>query len=598
MPLKRGSTLARCAVLALAAAAVAASSLAATRSAGLPGKWVEVRSPHFVVVGDGGRRSVREVATHFEQVRALFVEALPGSAPPDGPPLRVFAASGERTLKRLLPEHWEDRSRARPAGAFRHTPTGSHVALRADLLGDENYSIVYHEYFHFLVRGTRWKLPVWLEEGLASFWGNTRMTPKVAEVGRPDAQALAYLRGVRFLPLAELMAVERSSPHYQRSDKTRLFYAQSWALVHYLNLGDRSGRRREQLADYLRRSAAGKPRAQAALAFGDLAELESELRGYTRDLLFPYAKLAPPAPLGEDGFAVRDLPPAELAASAALFRLESGRTEGVEEWVALALAGAPDLVETQVAAGVFHAFEGEDAEAEQAFARATRLPGATPLAHYGLAVLTFHRDATPESLETVERHLSQALVLEPRFAPAKARLSEVYRRTDGCSDRALIHIRGAALLHPAYPIYRLKEAQLLLECGRAEEARTVARSAVEEAVDSESVSQNNGVCWHGSLWGLAAEVLPACDRAVELSPEAYSILDSRGVARAIIGDLAGAAADLGAALRHAGDRWDEETRARRSGWLRRLESGENPFAGDWLAELRDDPEEAGLGWLR
>jgi len=35
-------------------------------------KWVEVRSPHFVVATDAGEKRGREVAQRFEQMRAIF----------------------------------------------------------------------------------------------------------------------------------------------------------------------------------------------------------------------------------------------------------------------------------------------------------------------------------------------------------------------------------------------------------------------------------------------------------------------------------------------------------------------------------------------
>jgi tetratricopeptide (TPR) repeat protein len=362
---------------------------------------------------------------------------------------------------------------------------------------------------------------------------------------------------------------------------------------------DRSGERRAQLVDYLRRIAAGQTGIEAAAAFGDLGALESELRAYSRKLLLPYMEMALPEPPADDQLQTRDLPPAEVAALAALFRLNGRQTDdGVEELVAFALQGAPELAETRVAAGILHALTDRYAEAEQAFEHAVRIDGGSALGHYGLAVVRLYRDRSPEGLADAEQHLAKAQAADPRLAPAKARLAEVYRRTDGCSERALLQIRGAAALVPDHPPYLLKEAQIHLECGRAEQARALVRPVVEETVDSESSSRNNQLCWSGSLWGLAAEVMPACERAVELRPESYNLLDSRAVARALTGDLAGAAADLRAALELSGkeNRWDDEQKAKRAGWLRRLEAGESPFAGDGPAALGDDPDEAGLGW--
>ncbi len=568
----------------------------AALAAGLPGKWLEVRSPHFVVVSNAGRRPAMETAEHFEQIREIFTQALPGRLAESGPPLRVFAASGERTMKRLLPAFWERKGGVRPVGVFRSNPLGVQVVVRADLLASGYHGVVYHEYFHMLVQGTGVQVPLWLNEGLASYWGSTRLTRKAAEVGRPDIGRLELLRSGQLMKLEELMAVERSSPHYGRSDKAQRFYAQSWALTHYLMIGDRSGKGREQMIDYLRRVAAGESSQDAARVFGDLEDLKSRLGVYIRKLRFPYREMSPPAPLSPEQLELRELSRAEAAARAALFLLEGRRTRDVEELVATALEGAPKRAESHVAAGLLHAWNREYEQAEQALGRAVVLGGAGSLAHYAFAVLRFYRDPSPEGLATVEQHLEQAIALEVGFAPARARLAEVLRRTAGCSQPALVHIRAARAQVPDYAPYRLKEAQILLECGDVEAGRAIARQVVEEAADSGDGSEHNTICWQGSLWGMAREVLPSCDRAVGLRRGSHT-LDSRGVARAIDGDLEGAVADLRAALEIA-ERggWSEDMKSQRSAWVRALEGGENPFAGDGLARFREDPVAMGLDW--
>ncbi len=152
----------------------------------LPGKWLEVRTPHFVVITDAGPKPARETAQHFEKIRALFTLPLPQTADQAGPPLRVFAANGERTMKRLLPAYLESRKRALPAGVFRRSQTATEIAVRADLVRGGDLRIVYHEYFHFLVNSAGKRPPVWIDEGLAEYWGNSRLTADGAEVGRPS----------------------------------------------------------------------------------------------------------------------------------------------------------------------------------------------------------------------------------------------------------------------------------------------------------------------------------------------------------------------------------------------------------------------------
>ncbi|MCB1036914.1 MAG: DUF1570 domain-containing protein, partial [Acidobacteria bacterium] len=212
------------------------------RADDLPGKWLEVRSPNFVVVSDAGEHRARDAAVHFEQIRVLFTRFFPEGIRSSAPPLLVFAVSGEQTMKRFLPEAWQSRDRSRPKGAFRSVPTSSQVVLRADLVGGEDFQTVYHEYFHFLAQtGYQLQLPVWVDEGLAGFWGGTRLTPKETQVGLPNATYLTVLKEGRLLPLPVLAHVDRSSSHYRQGHKASLFYAQSWALIHYILLGEESG---------------------------------------------------------------------------------------------------------------------------------------------------------------------------------------------------------------------------------------------------------------------------------------------------------------------------------------------------------------------
>lgn len=584
------------ACIAFISAALVVGSPAAAAPDRLPGKWVEVRTPYFTVVSNARPREARRTAEHFEQIRQLFARSLPRAA--DHPPLEVFAARGERTMKRLLPGWWESGKTARPAGAFRRNATAQMIALRADYLGSEEFGLIYHEYFHFLARSARLPMPLWINEGLAGFWGGSRLTADFAEIGRPDTSHLATLREGRFLPLDLLLTIDRHSEEYRDRDKTLLFHAQSWALVHYILLGDESGEGTERLRRCLALAAGGMGNREAAReVFGDLDELEAGLKKYVRQLLFRYVKIPPPTPTPADQLRVRELPAAEAAALVAHFLLVGRRTEEAEELLSLALEGAPELAATHEAAGQVHLRRGRYPEAASAFERAIALPGAGPVAHYALALLAFRQDRSSDGLAAVEQRLMAAVSVRRDFAPAFVRLAEVYRRTDAGSERALAMVRRGRRLEPEHALYQLKEAQILLASGEAAAAAATARDVVSRATASDSVSFNNSVCWQGSLWGLAAAVLPACGRALELDPECWGCQDSRGVARALSGDPEGALSDLRAARALAADRWPEEVRAKRDAWIASLERGVPPFAGDGFDRLRDDPEEFGLGWL-
>lgn len=92
----------------------------------------------------------------------------------------------------------------------------------------------------------------------------------------------------------------------------------------------------------------------------------------------------------------------------------------------------------------------------------------------------------------------------------------------------------------------------------------------------------NIVCWYGSLWNYADDVIQACDRAVDLEPNNIEILDSRGLARSLIGDIDGAIDDFSTFVRET---TDENRRYQRQNWVQMLKAGENPFTEEVLQML-------------
>ena len=171
----------------------------------------------------------------------------------------------------------------------------------------------------------------------------------------------------------------------------------------------------------------------------------------------------------------------------------------------------------------------------------------------------------------------------------------------------------ATLLLTAFPYYIGLEVALQLiqgspdatlgrpaAVGMVEQGELFARHGmIEEAVEAYSKAQEmdpeleiaagswNTLCWHGSLWGYAADVMGACERAVALAPGDASIADSRGLARALTGNYAGAAEDFRSYVdwleTHGGN---EREITMRKLWIAELEAGRNPFDEATLAELR------------
>jgi hypothetical protein len=120
------------------------------------------------------------------------------------------------------------------------------------------------------------------------------------------------------------------------------------------------------------------------------------------------------------------------------------------------------------------------------------------------------------------------------------------------------------------------------------------RSAYEKIIGmtllTENAGVNNEACWRGSIDGFADLVLPAGERAVELAPNDPRYRDTRGLARALTGDVAGALEDFRFYVDKAKPRDDraKERLKRRRGWITELEAGRNPFDEATLARLRNE----------
>ena len=172
------------------------------------------------------------MAHEFEQLRWVFSTRFPGARVESGAPLLIFAARDEETAKKLDPAVYK-RMGGNMAGEFHHGWDKQFALIRLDTFGgDGAKEVVYHEYAHTILHlNSRW-LPAWLDEGMAEFYGYTRFEGHKIYLGAPTVRVRACVAGNpiqsnRLFP----------SPIALRTYNTEFFYAESWALVHFLIYG-------------------------------------------------------------------------------------------------------------------------------------------------------------------------------------------------------------------------------------------------------------------------------------------------------------------------------------------------------------------------
>jgi Protein of unknown function (DUF1570) len=284
-------------------------------SAAAADNWIEVQSPHFKVQSNAGEKEARKVADQFEQIRNMFHSAFSAFRVDPPQPIVIVAVKNENALKLLLPEEWEVKGHIHPAGMYQPSSDKDYVVMRLDTEGDNPFHTLYHEYTHALLRLNFSNLPLWLNEGLAEFFGNSTLGDKEIKTGTIDRGHLYILNQSKLIPIETLLEVDHRSPYYNESNRASVFYAESWALVHFLMM-DEDARQKQLLKNFLSAwEKSGNQVDAAGEAFGDLKQFGKKIEAYSRQGSFRIGIVKAGQGAAEKTYSVRSVSAGEALAT-------------------------------------------------------------------------------------------------------------------------------------------------------------------------------------------------------------------------------------------------------------------------------------------
>jgi Tfp pilus assembly protein PilF len=445
--------------------------------------WVEVRSPNFIIVSNAGEKQARRTAIQFEQIHTLFREGLSVAQGHPSPVITIFALKDEKSLGDLLPDYWT-RGHMHPSGVFAYRMYQYYAAVNLEAQGTNPFATMYHEYYHSLTIPYFPELPIWLSEGLADFFGESQVNGTVATMGVADPALIDELRHNKLIPLDVLFHVDASSPYYNEENKVSVFYAESWALTHYLMIGDKQAHR-QMLLDYASALASGlSPDRAAAKAFGDLKKLQDDLSRYIGKFTFSYFQMKAPAELAPSEFHVRELTDAEEEAYRGGFFAVRRRPEA-KQILQNAVNLDPRLALAHQNLGIEEYLEGNRDSALTSISEAVKLDPKNGLTRYLRAYLTFFGAGGFPQDSQIEEDLRQAVASQPDFAPANVLLGLYLssRRQNG--DEALMYAKKAVSLEPGNTEFIYDLAQVLAQMQRFDEAQYVAERARSNSQNAE-----------------------------------------------------------------------------------------------------------------
>jgi cytochrome c-type biogenesis protein CcmH/NrfG len=396
-------------------------------------RWTTLAIDELTVYSSANDAATRDIAGDLMRLRGALgiVTKLKVRSPL---PTRVYIFGDRRTF-----EQYSQGSIGRSenlSGVFLSSRDGNHVLIDASATGVDR--VVFHELTHYFLRNTiSSHVPLWFNEGLAEFYSTFSGRNDVVNVGYPIAEHLTWLHKQPLIPLKDLFAITHDSKEYNEGNRQGVFYAESWALVHYLMVGNPA--RREQLGTYVGLIANGKPIDDAFQeAFhSSYAELEGELRRYVRAYTMNYmsytlaelkaAEVPAPQPLPRD---------AQLVALAdLLLHGNAPHFAEAESFLNAALKSNPSSAAAYAELGVAKSWQRQNAEAEANFDKAVQLGSsdAQPYILYGESILrrvdasVRHNAGVPSADVLKARELfRKATALNPASAPAFSGLGATY----------------------------------------------------------------------------------------------------------------------------------------------------------------------------
>ena len=408
---------------------------AAQARAGAEYLFLRLSTETLEVISDAGEPQARRALGRMQQMERLLGQRKTH--------LRAYVFKDDRFFGDLRPVPTAQ-------GFYQSAAERDYLAVIA---GPEDLRALSHEFVHASLEHTTARRPVWLEEGVAEFYSTVALEKDRWVVGRPVANHVRVLGQVDWLSPRELFRIGKDSAVYNEGNRVGVFYAQSWAVVHFLYTQPGY---RERIAAFAELLDEGVPAEEACLrAFRRSArEVLEEARQRLLRGHFPVAELE-----GE-------------ALEAPLVRVSSVGEEVVAE-LALArgkIALARRLYQRQgssTALGLLALGQGDAGSAGRYFDQAVAEGVSESTPYFEAAML--RRDAK----QPFEPLLRQAVERNPRHAEAWFLLGLEAAKREQWEDAVEAYQKATAIL-PRQANFWHGMALALRRAGRSAEASRAA----------------------------------------------------------------------------------------------------------------------------
>ncbi len=398
-------------------------------------RWLRFLTPHVEVFTDAGAGKGKEVLRRFEQIRQVLLKTAT-TQPKSGLPIRIFVFRTEKEFA-----EYKDARRKSMAGFYQAGRDRDYIVMQNS--GPDIYRIVFHEYVHVVMRHAGAPVPLWLNEGTAELFSTVETTSSQIKLGEVIPAHIFTLRHEKLIDLPALMAVDHDSPLYNEQNKVGMFYAESWALVHMLNMHPPYSRGRSKLLGLV---LAGAPPAQAfeQTYSKSTEQVLEDLRDYVYGNRFMGTMVKTDPLEALDDLAPDELAPSESGLALADLLINLAKARDAEPKLRKLAQENPNAAGIEAGLGDTALARHRNDEALAHYQRAIDLGGTNARIYFEKADLERGNEA---DLKQTLLDLQRAVEIDPDFWQARHLLGHLYLRGHQY-PQAIEQLREAAQLAP------------------------------------------------------------------------------------------------------------------------------------------------------
>lgn len=372
----------------------------------------------------------RDLLYRLELLHRVFLSAN-GLGERDPVPVTVYLFDRRKDFDAYKPDSV---AKSAVRGLYLSRPDRATIMVVSGEQFEETRRVIFHEYIHHLLRVTGATPPLWLNEGMAEVFSTIEVKGDKLIFGRPIPGHVYQLQTSTLIPLASLFMSGAAGIYGSGDSHAGLFYAQSWALLHYWYFGrtKTSKDRIDQFIAVCMQQGRQIEAAELQVLFreatgGDYAQMQDRLESYVRTGKYQARTMPLPSGVPERGsFAARSVPSDELRERLAELALRV-RSDPHARLVLLEAIRGPRAARALETLGTHALVEQNENVAMQRWREAVAAGSSNPAVYHQIGIresrrwfrsFDFYFRLPPETAEELRTLLRRSIEFAPRQSAA------------------------------------------------------------------------------------------------------------------------------------------------------------------------------------